>query len=183
MVQSLRSNDIVKSIVRESILAHDPGGDAPLATRVCCGAPLLASFSDCCSIRCEECRTFSCAVCWEEFISFDGDRCSPGMQELAHVGAFNAIHDHAKICFGNMGLPRDKDDNTFYATSDAKRRIVMRGWGKRMLSQFFSKRTAYEARNEPMMQAMVDSLNLEQMMDLVGVLGYPAMTMQQVGGT
>jgi hypothetical protein len=33
------------------------------------------------------------------------------------------------------------------------------------------------------MQAMVDSLTLEQMMDLVGVLGYPAMTMQQVGGT
>jgi hypothetical protein len=33
------------------------------------------------------------------------------------------------------------------------------------------------------MQAMVDSLTLEQMMDLVGVLGYPVITMQQVGGT
>jgi hypothetical protein len=59
----------------------------------------------------------------------------------------------------------------------------MRGWGKRMLSQYFSKRTAYEARNEQTMQAMVDSLTVEQMMDLVGVLGYPAMTIQQVGGT
>jgi hypothetical protein len=183
MVQSLRSNGIVKSIVRESILTHDPGGDAPLATRVCCRAPLPTSFSECCSIKCDECKTFSCGVCWEEFISFDGNRCSPGMQELAHVGAHNAIHNHVKVCFGNMGLPPDKDDNSFYPSSDAKRRIVMRGWGKRMLSQYFSKRTAYEARNEPTMQAMVDSLTLEQMMDLVGVLGYPVITMQQVGGT
>jgi hypothetical protein len=81
-----------------------------------------------------------------------------------------------------MGLPRDKDDDTYYASSDAKRRIVMRGWGKRMLSQYFSKRPAYDAQMQPRMQAMVDSLTVDQMMDLVASLGYPVMTMQQVGG-
>jgi hypothetical protein len=182
MIQSLRANELVKSIVQESILSHNPGGDAPLATRVCCGAPLPTGFSNCCSIRCSECDSYLCGVCWEEFVSATGERRSQGMQELAEYGPFDAIHKHVKYCFGRRGLHPSEDDNSFNATSDAKRRVVMRGWGERMLSQYFSKRTAYDAQMQEKMLALLHGLTLEQMMDMVGVLGYPVMTMEQVGG-
>jgi hypothetical protein len=79
-------------------------------------------------------------------------------------------------------LHPSEDDDSYNATSDAKRRVVMCGWGERMLSQYFSKRPVYDAHMKERMLALMHGLTLDQMMDLVGVLGYPVMTMEQVGG-